>query len=98
LRLTFLIEGEEEMGSPSFTKFLESHKDGSRRRIRFSLRHRAAESRPGRHHVCLRGLALLDVHVTGAKGDLHSDFTVRVRNPIQALAEIIATLHTPEGA
>src|SRR3954471_18063839 len=26
LRITFLIEGEEEMGSPSFPKFLEAHK------------------------------------------------------------------------
>lgn len=27
LRITFLIEGEEEMGSPSFPKFLGGHKD-----------------------------------------------------------------------
>jgi acetylornithine deacetylase/succinyl-diaminopimelate desuccinylase-like protein len=37
--------------------------------------------------------------VTGAKGDLHSGLHGGVlRNPIQALAEIISTLHTPEGA
>jgi len=40
--------------------------------FRFSLRHRAAESRPVVITCGLRGLALLDVHVTGAKGDLHS--------------------------
>ena len=46
----------------------------------------------------LRGLALLDVHVTGPKGDLHSGLHGGVLlNPIQALAEILATLHTPEG-
>ena len=46
----------------------------------------------------LRGLALFDLHVTGAKGDLHSGLHGGVlRNPIQALAEIISTLHTPEG-
>src|SRR6202008_3817467 len=46
----------------------------------------------------LRGLALFDVHVTGAKGDLHSGLHGGVlRNPIQALAEICASLHTPEG-
>jgi hypothetical protein len=46
----------------------------------------------------LRGLTLFDVHITGAKGDLHSGLHGGVlRNPIQALAEIIATLHTPEG-
>ena len=46
----------------------------------------------------LRGLALLDVHVTGAKVDLHSGLHGGVlRNPIQALAEICASLHTSDG-
>jgi acetylornithine deacetylase/succinyl-diaminopimelate desuccinylase-like protein len=46
----------------------------------------------------LRGLALFDVHVTGPKGDLHSGLHGGVlRNPIQALTEILATLHTPDG-
>jgi acetylornithine deacetylase/succinyl-diaminopimelate desuccinylase-like protein len=39
------------------------------------------------------------VHVTGAKGDLHSGLHGgALRNPIQALAEILATLHNPDGS
>ncbi len=99
LRITFLIEGEEEMGSPSFPKFLE----------RFAPKLRAADfvylsdtALPNENQVVitagLRGLALFDVHITGPKGDLHSGLHGGVlRNPIQALAEILATLHTPEG-
>jgi acetylornithine deacetylase/succinyl-diaminopimelate desuccinylase-like protein len=46
----------------------------------------------------LRGLALFDVIVIGPKGDLHSGLHGGVlRNPIQALTEICATLHTPDG-
>jgi len=46
----------------------------------------------------LRGLTLFDVQLTGAKGDLHSGLHGGVlRNPIQALAEILATLHLPDG-
>jgi len=46
----------------------------------------------------LRGLALSTCHITGAKGDLHSGLHGGVLlNRIQALAEILATLHTPEG-
>ena len=46
----------------------------------------------------LRGLALFDLQVTGPKGDLHSGLHGGVlRNPIQALAEMFATLHTPDG-
>jgi len=99
LRITFLVEGEEEMGSPSFPKFLE----------RYAPRLKEADFvflcdtlLPNENQVVitagLRGLALFDVQVTGAKGDLHSGLHGGVlRNPIQALAEIIATLHTPDG-
>jgi acetylornithine deacetylase/succinyl-diaminopimelate desuccinylase-like protein len=99
LRITFLIEGEEEMGSPSFPKFLERYADKLREADFVFLSDTAL---PNEQQVVitagLRGLALFDVHVTGAKGDLHSGLHGGVlRNPIQALAEILATLHTPEG-
>ena len=99
LRITFLVEGEEEIGSPSFPKFLE----------RYAAKLREADfvylsdtGLPNEQQVVLtcglRGLALFDVHVTGPKGDLHSGLHGGVlRNPIQALTEILATLHTPDG-
>jgi acetylornithine deacetylase/succinyl-diaminopimelate desuccinylase-like protein len=99
LRITFLVEGEEEMGSPSFPKFLESHKH----RLKMAdFVYLSDTALPNEQQVVitsgLRGLALFDLHVTGAKGDLHSGLHGGVlRNPIQALAEILATLHTPEG-
>jgi acetylornithine deacetylase/succinyl-diaminopimelate desuccinylase-like protein len=99
LRITFLIEGEEEMGSPSFPKFLERYADRLRQADFVFLSDTALPNPDQVVLTCgLRGLALLDVHLTGAKGDLHSGLHGGVlRNPIQALAEILATLHTPEG-
>jgi acetylornithine deacetylase/succinyl-diaminopimelate desuccinylase-like protein len=99
LRITFLVEGEEEMGSPSFPKFLASYADRLREADFVYLSDTAL---PNENQVVLtsglRGLSLFDVHVTGAKGDLHSGLHGGVlRNPIQALAEILATLHTPDG-
>lgn len=99
LRITFLIEGEEEMGSPSFPKFLENYADKLREADFVFLSDTAL---PNEQQVVitagLRGLTLFDLHLTGAKGDLHSGLHGGVlRNPIQALAEILATLHTPEG-
>jgi len=99
LRITFLIEGEEEMGSPSFPEFLEKYQDRLRTADFVYLSDTAL---PNEHQVVLtcglRGLALFDIQITGAKGDLHSGLHGGVlRNPIQALAEIIATLHTPDG-
>jgi acetylornithine deacetylase/succinyl-diaminopimelate desuccinylase-like protein len=99
LRVTFLIEGEEEMGSPSFPKFLERYADRLRQADFVFLSDTALPNPDQVVLTCgLRGLALFDVHLTGAKGDLHSGLHGGVlRNPIQALAEILATLHTPEG-
>ena len=99
LRITFLIEGEEEMGSPSFPKFLERYADRLRQADFVFLSDTALPTQDQVVLTCgLRGLALFDVHLTGAKGDLHSGLHGGVlRNPIQALAEILATLHTPEG-
>jgi len=99
LRITFLVEGEEEMGSPSFPAFLEKFQ-GRLREADFVFLSDTAL--PNEKQVVitsgLRGLALFDLHVTGPKGDLHSGLHGGVlRNPIQALAEICATLHTPDG-
>jgi acetylornithine deacetylase/succinyl-diaminopimelate desuccinylase-like protein len=99
LRLTFLIEGEEEMGSPSFPKFLEKYKDKLAEADFVYLSDTILPAADQVVITCgLRGLTLFDVHVTGAKGDLHSGLHGGVLlNPIQALAEILATLHTPDG-
>ncbi|MBL9210826.1 MAG: dipeptidase [Opitutaceae bacterium] len=100
LRITFLVEGEEEMGSPSFPKFLAHYADRLRQADFVYLSDTALPNENQVVLTCgLRGLSLFDVHVTGAKGDLHSGLHGGVlRNPIQALAEILATLHNPDGS
>ena len=99
LRISFLIEGEEEMGSPSFPKFLERYADRLREADFVVLCDTALPNEQQVVITCgLRGLTLFDVHVTSAKGDLHSGLHGGVlRNPIQALSEILASLHTPDG-
>ncbi len=98
LRITFLIEGEEETGSPSFLPFLEKY----HHRLKADLVFLSDTGIPREDQVVitcgLRGLVLCDVEVTGAKSDLHSGLHGGVlRNPIQALAELCASLHTPDG-
>ncbi|MEX2045053.1 MAG: M20/M25/M40 family metallo-hydrolase, partial [Opitutus sp.] len=99
LRITFLVEGEEEMGSPSFPEFLDRYSDRLREADFVYLSDTALPNQEQAVITCgLRGLALVDVHVTGPKGDLHSGLHGGVLlNPIQALAEILASLHTPDG-
>ena len=99
LRITFLIEGEEEIGSPSFPVFLAAYADRLREADFVYLSDTALPNEKQVVITCgLRGLGLFDLIVTGPKGDLHSGLHGGVLcNPIQALAEICATLHTPDG-
>ncbi|MDF3059800.1 MAG: peptidase, partial [Rariglobus sp.] len=99
LRITFMIEGEEEMGSPSFPKFLEAY-SGRLKKADFVYLSDTGIPRADQIVITcgLRGLVLCDVVVTGAKSDLHSGLHGGVlRNPIQAVAELCASLHTPDG-
>ena len=99
LRITFMIEGEEEMGSPSFPAFLEQYRNELRQADLVYLSDTGIVSEQQVTVTCgLRGLMLCDVEVTGAKSDLHSGLHGGViRNPIQAVAELCASLHTPDG-
>jgi acetylornithine deacetylase/succinyl-diaminopimelate desuccinylase-like protein len=100
LRITFMIEGEEEMGSPSFPKFLEAYSD---RLKEADLVYLSDTLLPREDQVVitcgLRGLVLCDVVVTGPKSDLHSGLHGGVlRNPIQAVTELCASLHNTDGS
>ncbi|MBW8782527.1 MAG: M20/M25/M40 family metallo-hydrolase [Verrucomicrobia bacterium] len=99
LRITFMIEGEEEMGSPSFPNFLERYSDQLKKADFVYLSDTGIPAPDQIVITCgLRGLVLCDVVVTGPKSDLHSGLHGGVlRNPIQAVAELCASLHTPDG-
>lgn len=99
LRITFMIEGEEEMGSPSFPSFLKAYAERLRQADMVLLSDTGSPREDQIVITCgLRGLVLCDVEVTGARTDLHSGLHGGVlRNPIQALAELCASLHDADG-
>jgi acetylornithine deacetylase/succinyl-diaminopimelate desuccinylase-like protein len=99
LRITFMLEGEEEMGSPSFAKFLADHRERLREADLVFLSDTGIPSRDQVVITCgLRGLVLCEVEVTGANSDLHSGLHGGVlRNPIQALSELCASFHDADG-
>jgi acetylornithine deacetylase/succinyl-diaminopimelate desuccinylase-like protein len=99
LRITFLIEGEEEIGSPSFPEFLKKHRDRLREANLVLL---SDTGSPGPEQIVittgLRGLTGLEVTVIGPRTDLHSGIHGgALLNPIQALCELCASLHAPDG-
>ncbi len=98
LRVSCVVEGEEEIGSPNFAPFLDSH----RGRLRGDLFLLSDTGNPSADQVVitcgLRGIFTFEVEVTGPRSDLHSGMHGgALLNPIQALAELIASLHTADG-
>ncbi len=99
LNVRFLLEGEEEIGSPSLPAFLESHRAELAADLVVSAD--GAMWRPTEASVAIaaKGMLALDLIVTGPSTDLHSGrHGGAVQNPNRALAAILARLHTPDGA
>lgn len=89
-----MIEGEEEVGSDNLGKFLEDNKEKLKADIvlvsdtsMISLENPSLETG-------LRGLAYMEVEVTGPNRDLHSGvYGGAVANPINILCKMIASMH-----
>jgi len=89
----FMIEGEEEIGSPNLGQFCADYKEMLKADvILVSDTGMIAQDIPS-ITVGLRGLAYLEVEVTGPNRDLHSGlFGGAVANPINVLSKMIASL------
>lgn len=98
INVRFLIEGEEEIGSPNLVPFIKQHQADLEADV--ALISDTSQFGPGvpALTVGLKGLVYLQIDVTGAKVDLHSgSFGGAVGNPANALAEIIARLKDEQG-
>lgn len=99
LRITFVVEGEEEVGSKHFKEFLKEHK-AKLAGADFIFLSDTGIPNPDQMVVTvgLRGMLAFEVELTGPGSDLHSGMHGGVlMNPLQALAELCASLHTPDG-
>ena len=98
VNLIFLIEGEEECGSTHLEDFLEEHREElSCDIVAVSDTGMLGEGMPTLTYG-LRGIAALELKVTGPATDLHSGiYGGAVANPVTALARLLATLHDASG-
>ena len=94
----FILEGEEEVGSPSLSAFCEEHKDLLKCDvILVSDTSMLAADLPSLT-TGLRGLAYWQIEVTGPNHDLHSGhFGGAVANPINVLCKLIADVTGKDG-
>ena len=94
----FMIEGEEEIGSPNLGKWCQQHKEMLKADI--ILVSDTSMIAPDIPSITtgLRGLAYWQVEVTGPNRDLHSGlFGGAVANPITVLAKMIAQMVDEKG-
>ncbi|GAF23051.1 LOW QUALITY PROTEIN: acetylornithine deacetylase/succinyl-diaminopimelate desuccinylase [Bacillus sp. JCM 19047] len=96
--IKFLIEGEEEIGSPNLDAFVEKEKERLAADVLVISDTPMLEA--GRPAICtgLRGLAAMELTVKGAKGDLHSGlYGGAVPNSLHALVELLASFRNEAG-
>ncbi|MDQ3555905.1 MAG: dipeptidase, partial [Gemmatimonadota bacterium] len=98
VNLIFVVEGEEEVGSPNLAAFLRKNRE--RLRCDAVLISDTGMFAPGLPSITvgLRGLAYMEIRVRGARSDLHSgEYGGAVVNPAMVLARILAQLHDERG-
>jgi len=99
LNVKLLIEGEEEIGSPHLPAYLREH--AAQLAADLVISADGAMWRPTEPSLSTasKGLVTLSVVVTGAADDLHSGrYGGTVANPVHALVQLLAGLHTGDGA
>jgi acetylornithine deacetylase/succinyl-diaminopimelate desuccinylase-like protein len=98
VNLKFVLEGEEEVGSPNLEPFVQQNRDKlAADVVMISDTPFFARGMPT---ICtgLRGLAYLELRMSAANRDLHSGtYGGAVRNPAEELARLIARLKDDQG-
>ena len=98
VNVTFIFEGEEEIGSPNLRAIVREHRD--------RLMADAVVSADGGQHgpgvpsqsVALKGLGGCQINLTTASSDLHSGmYGATVPNAVQSLVQLAATFHDADG-
>jgi len=98
VNLIFLIEGEEEIGSPNLAKFLEINKERLACDVVVISDTGMMDRGIPTLTYALRGISCLDVRLIGPDKDLHSGiFGGAVANPARVLSKLLSTLHDEVG-
>ncbi len=98
VRLTVLLEGEEESSSPSLVPFLTEHGEALKAELALICDTGLFDDRTPAITIMLRGLMGEEITIRGPSKDLHSGMYGGIAmNPVRVLARIIAALHDADG-
>ena len=92
--IKFLIEGEEEIGSPNLAEFVKANKELLKADVILISDTSMLSMENPSIDIGVRGLSYIEVEITAANRDLHSGvYGGAVANPITILAQMIASCH-----
>lgn len=98
VNLTVLLEGEEECGSPSLAAMLEAEREALAADFVLVADTNMWDVETPAITTSLRGLAAIEVKITGPDRDLHSGlFGGPALNPIRALTAVLGDLFDENG-
>src|SRR6185437_3923436 len=96
--MKFIVEGEEEVGSPNLGKFVEQNKELLKADVILISDSSMLSMENPSLDIGVRGLSYIEVEVTGADRDLHSGtYGGAVANPITILSKMIASCHDEDN-
>jgi acetylornithine deacetylase/succinyl-diaminopimelate desuccinylase-like protein len=94
VNIKFIIEGEEEVGSPNLAKFIVDKKELLKSDVILISDTAMISMDSPSIDIGVRGLSYIEVEVTGPNRDLHSGvYGGAVANPVTILAKMIASCH-----
>ena len=98
VNLKFFFEGQEEIGSPQLPEFIAAQKELLACDLVISADGGQWEDEQPAILTSLRGVCALQIDARGARSDVHSGvYGGSFLNPIQALAQILASMHGQDG-
>lgn len=94
----FILEGEEEIGSPSIAAWARDHKDLLKADIILVSDTTMISEQVPSINCGMRGLSYVEIKVTGPDKDLHSGhYGGAVANPVNVLCDIVSSLIDRDG-
>lgn len=98
INIKFVLEGEEEIGSPHFKEFISNHKELLSADVALNPDSGMLSKDQPSIVYGLRGMSYMEINVFGPDRDLHSGlYGGAVHNPAQVLCELISKMHDDDG-
>jgi len=99
LNVKALIEGEEEISSPSLPEFIQQNQERLRCEMIINGDSGQFSETTPLLGLGVRGICALEFDLIGPSHDLHSGtWGGGLQNPLHAMAELVASLHNPDGS